>query len=172
MYVVRDKQTGEILHLEQSVPGEKTRKADEVYPDFDPKTMEFGRADQPALPAWFTIERGKVREAAPPADQAGDTPVEPTAPELSLAETKAMLLEHWSRLSLELRQELIPEHKVQNAALGVYDEERTAAIRDTMAAFRDEYHRLEEAVQKADSLQDLKRLRPRFPREIAANKRK
>lgn len=173
MYVVRDKQTGEILHLEPSVPGERTRKAQDVYPDFDPKTMEFGRSDQPSIPAWFTIERGKVKEADPPPEEAPEGEGEAVeVPELSLDEAKALLLEHLSKRSLELRTQLIPDYKLQNAALGVYDEERTAAIRETMAAFRDEYHRLEEAVQKAGSLKDLARLRPRFPKAEVKPKRK
>ncbi len=175
MYVVRDKQTGEILHLEPSVPGQRTRKAQDVYPDFDAKTMEFGRSDQPSIPAWFTIERGKVREADPPPDAMPDAEAEGEAlevPEMPLDEAKALLLEHLSQRSLELRAQILPDHKVQNAALGVYDEARTAAIRDTMAAFRDEYHRLEEAVQKAGSLKDLSRLRPRFPKAELKPKRK
>ena len=176
MYVVRDKQTGEILHLEPSIPGERTRKAQDVFPDFDPKTMEFGRSDQPSIPAWFTIERGKVKEADPPPGEVPGTEdqaeAEAEMPEMPLDQLKPLLLERFSQMSLELRAQLIPDYKLQNAALGVYDEERTAAIRDTMAAFRDEYHRLEEAVQKAGSLKDLARLRPRVPKAEVKPKRK
>lgn len=174
MYVVRSKQTGEILHQEPSVPGERTRKAQDVFPDFDPRTMEFGRSDQPSIPAWFTIERGKVREAEPPPEAvpAAEDEADVEVPELPLDQAKALLLEHYSAMSMDLRAQLIPDYKMQNAALGVYDDERTAAIRDTVAAFRDEYHRLEEAVQKAGSLKELARLRPRFPKAEVKPKRK
>lgn len=163
MFVVRDKSTHTVLHIAQSAPGER-RKPAEVYPEFDPDTMEFGRTDEAGIPAAFTIVRGVVR----PLDEPDRAAPEEEAPPPSLDEAKAWLLAHYSDVSLERRRELIPAHQLENAALGVYDEERTRALRDTMEAFRDEYHRLEEAVNKARSLEELGRVRPRFPRSVGA----
>jgi hypothetical protein len=165
MFVVRDKSTQAVLHIAPSAPGER-RKPEEVYPDFDAETMEFGRTDEPWIPAAFAIVRGVVRPLDEPEPAAVEEEAEAAPP--PLAEVKAQLLSHYSELSLERRREVIPAHKLENAALGVYDEEQTRAIRDTMEAFRNEYHRLEEAINAAKSLEDLRRLRPRFPRSIAA----
>lgn len=163
MFVVRDKSTQTLLHIAQSAPGER-RRPEEVYPEFDPETMEFGRTDAGGIPAAFTIVRGVVRRLDEP--QSASPEEEEEAAPLTLEELKPRLLAHYSELSLERRRELIPPHKLENAALGVYDEERTRAIRDTMEAFRDEYHRLEEAINKARSLEELGRVRPRFPRSV------
>jgi hypothetical protein len=163
MFVVRDKSTQAVLHIAPSAPGER-RKPEEVFPDFDAETMEFGRTDEPWIPAAFAIVRGVVR----PLDEPEPAAAEEEAAPPPLAEVKTQLLSHYSELSLERRRELIPAHKLENAALGVYDEEQTRAIRETMEAFRNEYHRLEEAISAAKSLEDLGRLRPRFPRSIAA----
>lgn len=165
MFVVRDKKTLALLHIARSAPGERP-KPEEVYPDFDPETMEFGRTDAGGIPAEFTIVRGVVRPVDEPRDAAPEEAEDSAPPPLD--EVKARLLEHYSELSLERRRELIPAHKLENAALGVYDEEQTRAIRDTMEAFRNEYHRLEEAINAAKSLEELGRLRSRFPRSVAA----
>lgn len=159
MYVIRNRKSGKILHVAQSHPGEE-REASEVYPDFDPETMEFGRSESTSIPAWFDIVDGKVQPLEPPEPRAlkGKPP--------RLYELKETAVAELSRMSVELRQQLIPDYKVQNATLGLYDEERTRAIRDTVAAFREEYHRLEAAVLAADTFKEMEAIRPNFPTEL------
>jgi hypothetical protein len=162
MYVIRDRKSKSILHMAQSIPGE-SRKPEELLPGFDAKTMEFGRADMPAIPAWFSIENGIIKPEEPP-------PPEPVAaadaPTQSLDQLKEATIKGLSQLAFELRKKIIPEHELQNAALGVYDEKRSQAIRDTVKAFRDEYHRLEATVKKAKSAKELQSLKPNFPTKV------
>lgn len=166
MYVIRDTTTKAILEMVPSAPGE-TRRPEEIYPDFDPEKMEFGKSDEPGIPAWFTIENGVVKPAERPDDpHEVDTqpPAKPATP--TLEETKASAIKYFSDLSFELRRALIPDYQLQNAALGVYDEQRTAAIRDTVKAFRDEFYRLKTAIEQARSLKALKGLTPSFPTQV------
>jgi hypothetical protein len=162
MYVIRDKKSNAVLRMLQSVPGE-SRKPEEIFPDFNAETMEFGHSDEPGIPAWFTIEDGKVKPLPPPKDEAA-----PAAPAPTLDQIKAASIEHLSRRSFELRQKLIPDHEIQNAALGIYDQKRTTAIRNTVKAFRDEFHRLEAATKKASSVEELRALEANFPSKVDA----
>jgi hypothetical protein len=52
----------------------------------------------------------------------------------------------------------------------MYDEKQTAAIRDTMQAFRDEFHRLEAAVENARSAKALQEIETNFPKRVRAAK--
>jgi hypothetical protein len=167
MYVVRRKKNKTVLHIAQSAPGED-RAPEEVYPDFDPETMEFGKSEEPAIPAWFTIEDGVVKAVDPPAEHTASTPrgtAKPATP--SLEELKASAIAYFSEQSFELRRALVPDYQLQNAALGLYDEQQTAAIRDTVKAFRDEYYRLKTAIERVRSVKGLKDLTPDFPTQVA-----
>ncbi|HZI77572.1 MAG TPA: hypothetical protein VFD73_26730 [Gemmatimonadales bacterium] len=157
MYVVIDKKSKTILHMVNSRPGED-RKPEDVYPGFDPKTMELGRAEEQYIPAKFTIEHGKVKslEPEPP------PPKEPTAAE-ELASLKEAKLAEISRQAFEQRAKLIPDHELTNAALGIYDEDREDMIRETVKAFRAEYHRLETVIHKARSKKELESMVAKFP---------
>jgi hypothetical protein len=162
MFVIRDKKSKTVLHMGQSLPGER-REPEEFFPDFNPKTMEFGLTDTPHIPAWFTIENGVVKPEEPPAPEVAEE-----APAPTLAQVKESKIAEVSRLAFELRRQLVPDHEMQNAALGIYDEKRTQAIRDTVAAFRDEYKRFEAAVKKARSIKEVQALKPDFPTEVRA----
>ena len=164
MYVIRDKKSKTILHMRQSYPDEHL-KPEEVFKGFDPKTMEFGRSETPAVPAWFTIVDGVIKAEEPPPSEQQEAPA---APPPSLEQVKAATIAQFSRLAFDERKRLIPDHEMQNAALGVYDEKRTQAIRDTIKAFRDEYHRLEAAVKKARSVREVQSIKPAFPDKVEA----
>lgn len=164
MFVIRDKKSKTLLHMSQALPGE-SRKPEELLPGFDPKTMEFGRSESPSIPAWFTIEEGIVKPMEEPASEVKPRSLpEPPAP--SLEESRKTTLEELSRRSFQLRQQLIPDHEMQNAALGIYDEKRTQAIRETIKAFRDEYHRLEATVKKARSVREVQGVKANFPTRL------
>jgi hypothetical protein len=168
MYVIRDRKTSVVLDIVQSAPGED-RAPEEVYPEFDPETMEFGKSEEPSIPAWFTIENGIVKAVDPPAERADARSrgaAKPVTP--SLDELKASAIARFSALSFERRRALIPDYQLQNAALGVYDEQQTVAIRDTVKAFRDEFRRLKSEIEKVRSIKALKDVTPNFPSEVVA----
>lgn len=168
MYVIREKKTKKVLHMQPSYPGEDLDpKA--VYSAFDPAAMELGRSEEPGIPAWFDIKNGKVvpLESPEPETKASAGPARVTAPEVPLDEFKARVLAMYSEKSLELRRELVPDYQVQNAALGLYDEKQAKSIRETVKGFRDEFYRIKGIVEKAKSAKDLQSLRPAFPKKIA-----
>lgn len=159
LLVIRDKKSKALLHMHQTAPGEQ-RKPEEVFPGFDPKTMEFGRSEEPSVPARFDIEHGVIKPLEAPEPERKEAA---TAPAPTLAEAREARLAEFSRLSFELRKKLVPEHELQNAALGIYDDKRTQSIRDTVKAFRDEYKRLEAVLKKARSVKEVEALKPEFP---------
>jgi hypothetical protein len=166
MYVIRDKKTKAVLRMHPSVPGEEA-KPEEVFPDYDPAVMEFGRSDEPAIPAWFDIVKGKVVPLDPPEQETGAAAhKEPAAAEMPFAEMKETLLSTWSEQAFAKRRELIPDYQMLNAALGLYDEEQTGAIQETARAFREEFYRLKFEVEKARSRKALLEIEPKFPEKL------
>ena len=152
MYVVRNKKTKEVIHMMNSTPDEEL-KPEQVLPHFDAKTMELGRFEHQYLPAEFTIKDGVVKEVG-----------KESAP--NLKELKALKLAAVGRQSFQQRQQLIPDHEMMNAALGIYPEKRTKQIQETVRAFRDEYKRFEAALEKAKSKKDIEDLEPKFPTKL------
>lgn len=62
MYIVRNKKTQEILHINPAPLSQKLRGKD-VYYNFDKETMEIGKTDSTTLPEYFTIDaQGYIRE--------------------------------------------------------------------------------------------------------------
>ena len=163
MYLIIDKSSKAILHMANSVRGEE-KEAAEVFPAFDAVTMDFGRSPEQYIPVNFVIENGVVKDLdSPPAIVAAATPA---AAVENIAQARERQLQSYSALALESRRQLIPDHQLQNAALGIYDEDRVQAIRATVQAFRDEYHRLEAAVAKTRSSKALTAIEPAFPTTI------
>lgn len=62
MYVVRDKKTKEIIHINPAPLAQELAGKD-VYYDYDPKTMEIGKTDLTTLPEQFIVDaQGYIRE--------------------------------------------------------------------------------------------------------------
>jgi hypothetical protein len=62
MYIVRNKKTKEIIHVNPA-PLSQQLKGKDVYYQFDGRTMEIGRIDAHELPAHYTINRkGEIVE--------------------------------------------------------------------------------------------------------------
>lgn len=160
MYIIIDKKTKEILHMSNSIPGEE-KEPQELLSNFDPKTMEFGRAPEQFIAEKFTIKNGVVKNIEE------ETP-EP--PKETLEEARLRKLNSFSRLSLEMRQEILPDYKLQNVALGLYPEAKIVVIRDTVQAFRDEFHRLEAAVGRARSVKAVDAIEAKFPQQLEVKK--
>jgi hypothetical protein len=161
MYLVIDKKTKAILHMSNSFPGED-KKPEEIFPPYDPLTMEFGRAPEQHIPVRFAIENGVVKDLAPPLA---------AAPE-SIAQARERVLREITDASLSSRVQLIPDYQLVNAGLGIYDADRTQAMKDTVQAFRDEVHRLEKVVAAAKSVQELAAIKPSFPTAVVTPKPK
>jgi len=163
MYVVRNKKTKALIHMVNSAPGIDL-KPEDVFREFDPKTMEFGRYTEQYLPDEFTIEDGVVKESGKSAKK----PKSAKAPsaEQELKELKARKLQEASRLSFVERGRILPEHELLNAALGIYDEKRTKQIQATVRAFRDGYHRYEAALEKAKTAKAVEALKLELPKKL------
>ena len=86
---------------------------------------------------------------------------------IKLNDLKAIVLNEFSMLSFEQRTELIPDYKLQNASLGVYDEQRMESFRKTIEAFRTEFKRLESKVKAAKNAKEIEKIKPNYPRKLS-----
>ena len=151
MYVVIDKKTRRITHINHA-PFKQELTDERQYYRIDAKTMDMGHAD--ADPTCQSESRAADGSAEPEAEADSDADLEAR---------KRDRVEHFSRLALQERQRILPDYKLQNASLGIYDERRTANYRATVQAFRDEFHRLEALVHQARSATELQAIEPHFP---------
>lgn len=184
MHIVLDKKSHHVIFVDYS-RSPSPRPPSEVYPAFDEGSMDLGWTDAPNLPPYFTIERGRIRELgleeaiqagqfelAPEQKLEGGKIVPKTLAELvkdglaKLEDVKEGAIEHYSALAFGRRAELIPEYKLQNAALGVYEESVVAQYRDTVKAFRDEFYRIKGEIEKAKKVEDIERIQERFPKAL------
>jgi len=85
---------------------------------------------------------------------------------IDLKEYKKKTIEYFSNMAFMKRRELIPDHKLQNAALGVYDEQTVANIKTTVGGFRDEFHRIEGLIKKAKNARTIDAIKEQYPKEI------
>lgn len=160
MYLIVDKTTHAILHMSNAYPGED-KKPQDLLAGFDAATMDFGVSPEPYIPARFKIEAGVVKDLDPP----------PTAaPPETLEQAKARKLRKFSTLALALRAQLIPDHQLLNAGLGLDDDDWVQSLRSTVQAFRDEYRKLAAAVADAKSIKELEALQPAFPTALVSPK--
>lgn len=83
---------------------------------------------------------------------------------------KPALIDYFSNLSFQMRERLVPDYKLQNAILGVYDEKTLASYRTTIQCFRDEFYRIKEAIESAKTLEELKAVKADFPTDIIPTK--
>ncbi|MCP3137399.1 hypothetical protein [Pyxidicoccus xibeiensis] len=94
MYIVRDKTTKKVIHVNPA-PLSQALEGQDIYFQFDPKTMEVGRGDLPDVPSHFNIDAqgnivlwtlqekvaAGVVQLPPNQKMVGDTIVEKTLPE-------------------------------------------------------------------------------------------
>lgn len=185
MHVIRNKHSKQVLHIDYAV-SEGPLPGGAVFADFEPDSMELGWTAGKHIPSYFDIdERQHVVElplheaAARGLHQLGPSQklvdgeiVDKTEDELvaegfiTLEAIKTQLTEAYSKAAFQLRAQLIPDYKLQNAALGVYDDKQVAEIRATVAAFRAEFYRLKELIEKATSASALKAIEPKFPTAV------
>jgi hypothetical protein len=154
MHVIRERKSNTILLIDQGASDGPLPGA-VFLTGFDPATMEIGWTPAHAIPAFFDIDaRGHVVELSL----------------IDLAAVKSELVRTCTQLALESRAKLLPDYKLQNAAIGVYPEEQVASFRATIDAYRAEVHRLEGQIRDAKSLAELRELAPRFPEQLLPGK--
>ena len=73
----------------------------------------------------------------------------------TLDELRANKISYFSQLAFDERAKILPEYKLINASLGVYDATETARIKGIVEAFRTEYYRLEALCKQAKSIEEL-----------------
>src|SRR3954447_10517963 len=101
MNLIVDKKTKAILHMSNSLPGED-KKPEEIFPSYDPATMEFGRAPEQHIPVHFTIENGVVKDLVPAVAAAPET----------IAQARARVLRGFTDDSISKRAALIPDYQL------------------------------------------------------------
>lgn len=75
--------------------------------------------------------------------------------ELTLEQAKVQKLAILSQEAFNIRSTSLPEYKLVNAALGIYDAQTVASIQQTVIAFRDEFYRLKTLVDEAETIGDI-----------------
>jgi len=73
----------------------------------------------------------------------------------TLDELKANKINYFSQLAFDERAKILPEYKLINASLGVYDATETTRITNIVTAFRTEYYRLEALCKQANTVEEL-----------------
>lgn len=185
MYVVRDKITKKVIYIDYS-GSSRGKAAEEIYPEFDPDKLELGWTDTRHIPAEFNINNnGEIQPKT--IEERIDAGTFQMGPEqklvrgkivnkskaelvneglLQLDEVRQDAINYYSDLAFQKRRELIPDYKVQNAALGIYDDDRIADYKATVKAFRDEFYRVKEMIEKAGSVKEIESIVPNFPEAI------
>lgn len=85
---------------------------------------------------------------------------------ISLDEIRQQKKDQFSSIALQKRNEILPDYKIQNALMGIYDDGIAAAYKKTIEAFRKEYHRLEGVIDGATSLDELDKIKAEFPKSL------
>ena len=73
----------------------------------------------------------------------------------TLDEVRANKINYFSQLAFDERAKILPEYKLINASLGVYDATETARIKAIVEAFRTEFYRLKALCENANTTNEL-----------------
>ena len=80
----------------------------------------------------------------------------------TLDEVRANKINYFSQLAFDERAKILPEYKLINASLGVYDATETARIKGIVEAFRTEFYRLEALCKQANSIEELNNIEANY----------
>ena len=80
----------------------------------------------------------------------------------TLDELRANKINYFSQLAFDERANILPEYKLINASLGVYDATETARIKGIVEAFRTEYYRLEALCKQANTVEELEAIEDNY----------
>jgi hypothetical protein len=87
---------------------------------------------------------------------------------ISLDDYKKMKIQFFSDLALEKRRAILPDYKLLNAAIGVYDEETSSQYKATIQAFRDEFYRIKKLIEQARMAKAVEAVSADYPRALVA----
>ena len=73
----------------------------------------------------------------------------------SLEESIKFRVDAFSREAFENRERILPEYKLTNCALSVYDAEETERIKNIVISFRNEFYRLKALCEACTSIEEL-----------------
>ena len=73
----------------------------------------------------------------------------------TLEESIKFKVDAFSREAFESRERILPEYKITNCALGIYDTNTTEQIRNTVNSFRNEFYRLKTLCEACASIEEL-----------------
>ena len=76
---------------------------------------------------------------------------------------KSAKIEYFNQLSFELRNNILPDYKLANASLGVYDENTIIQYSSLIQAFREEFYRLKALIENAESIEEVNNIQANFP---------
>ena len=80
----------------------------------------------------------------------------------SLEESIKFRVDAFSRESFEYRERVLPEYKLTNCALGIYDSIETEHIRNTVNSFRNEFYRLKTLCEASASIEELNAIQSNY----------
>ena len=80
----------------------------------------------------------------------------------SLEESIKFKVDAFSRESFEYRERVLPEYKLTNCALGIYDSIETEHIRNTVNSFRNEFYRLKTLCEASTSIEELNAIQSNY----------
>lgn len=86
--------------------------------------------------------------------------------EIFLSKKKEEAKSYYSQLSFLLRNELLPDYKILNAAIGIYPEATKIKYSQIVESFRNEYYRISTEIDNAKTIEELKNINENFQRTI------
>ena len=187
MYVIRNKQTKELVYIDYRKSSDII-SGEEVYPKFSSDDMELGRTDKKYIPVHFKIDDNGIVHKLSVTEQLADglIELEPTEKILdekvvvksieeqvedgicTLDDFRQQMIEYYSSLAFQKRRELMPDYKLENTALGIYDEETILSYKETVQAFRNEFYRIKELINKSDSINDIRNITANYPEKTVS----
>lgn len=85
---------------------------------------------------------------------------------IDLDEYKRRKIEEFSDLSFVIRRPIIPDYKLANVGMGIYNEAETKNIIATVQAFRDEFYNLKKQIEEAENVETINAIKENYPRVI------
>ena len=73
----------------------------------------------------------------------------------TLEESIKFKVDAFSREAFESRERILPEYKITNCALGIYDQTMNNKIINTVNSFRNEFYRLKSLCEACTSIEEL-----------------
>lgn len=76
----------------------------------------------------------------------------------NLEQYREDMINRMSQLAFEIRASLVPEYKIVNAALRIYDMETEEYIQSIIQQFRNEFYRLKASIEEAENIEEINKI--------------